>query len=171
MDREPSFADFPHAPSGDFSHIPITEDIQCYFNCELCAKELPDGTSPGNYAKLNVGLTPTGIQIWCRRHNENVAHIDLQGVSHPMNTCREVSAAFDAYGLPGEDDAPDEQSEKIIDVLNSAEALCDRWGSESPDCIPDKYRQLSDIPEFADLQRSLFVLAEAEFGPPEDYEI
>ena len=174
MARSPSFSEFPHAPSGDFSHIPVDESILLYTQCALCVAECPEGECMRNFARLNVGLTPLGIQIYCVRHDANVAHFDFQGVSHPMNNCREKSAAYDTYKLPGEQDegdAPDEQSEKIIDVLNSAEALCDRWGSESPDCIPDKYRQLSDIPEFADLQHSLFVLAEAEFGPPEDYEI
>ena len=171
MDRETSLSDFPHAPSGDFDHIPVDESILLYTQCALCVAECPEGECMRNFARLNVGLTPLGIQIYCVRHDANVAHFDFQGVSHPMNSCREKSAAYDTFDLPGEGDAPDEQSEKIIDVLNSAEALCDNWADRDLGAESGDYPLFRCIPEFADLQRSLKALAETEFGPPEDYEI
>ena len=52
-------------------------DIQSFFHCRECLEELPDGESPRSYASLEVGWTPKGIQVWCKRHEKNVAHFDL----------------------------------------------------------------------------------------------
>jgi hypothetical protein len=32
-----------------------------------------------DYTKLDVGFTNTGIQVWCRRHDANVVHVDFEG--------------------------------------------------------------------------------------------
>lgn len=38
-----------------------------------------------DWVRYNVGFTEIGLQIWCRRHEVNVAHIDFQGEKHPAN--------------------------------------------------------------------------------------
>lgn len=42
--------------------------------CARCAKEKPRGVSHQQYARIQVGLTDGGIQIWCVRHDMNIAH-------------------------------------------------------------------------------------------------
>ena len=38
-----------------------------------------DSSSLQNYTKLDVGFTDIGIQVWCRRHDANVVHINFNG--------------------------------------------------------------------------------------------
>jgi len=45
--------------------------------------EKPDGISPRDYAQYEVGFTVTGIQVWCKRHDCNIVHIDFQSQRHP----------------------------------------------------------------------------------------
>ena len=57
----------------------ITENLvcnQCYE--EYCAG-LTDSSSLQQYSMLDVGLTDIGLQVWCRRHNVNVVHVDFGG--------------------------------------------------------------------------------------------
>jgi len=42
-----------------------------------------------DYARLNVGDSLQGLQIWCMRHGCNVMHIDFQGQTHPAIMWRE----------------------------------------------------------------------------------
>lgn len=53
--------------------------IVTYLHCALCLEELPAGESIQDYAMSEVGFTKEGIQIWCRRHNANVVHLDFEG--------------------------------------------------------------------------------------------
>ncbi len=53
--------------------------IKMYMHCTKCIRERPSDIAPRDWARLNVGWTEQGLQIWCVRHNINVAHIDLQG--------------------------------------------------------------------------------------------
>jgi hypothetical protein len=74
--------------------IPNDNQIQMFFHCGLCLTEIKkiverEGScSPRDYARLSIGFTPLGIQVWCNRHECNVAHIDFQGQTHPANTSR-----------------------------------------------------------------------------------
>lgn len=58
-------------------------DIQMFFHCKKCADELPERTSPQEYQQLEVGWTEAGLQVWCRRHNMNIIHVDFEGHCHP----------------------------------------------------------------------------------------
>lgn len=49
-----------------------------YIHCSKCLKELPAGVSPMTWEKLEIGWTPQGIQIWCRRHDLNVLDLDFR---------------------------------------------------------------------------------------------
>ena len=62
-----------------------TNEIVQFLHCGLCVKEKPANISPRDWAKLEVGWTAVGIQIWCCRHECNVAHLDFEGKSHPAN--------------------------------------------------------------------------------------
>lgn len=76
---------------------PPTNDnaIQMFVHCGLCldewkAKELPAtrDQSPRSYARLEIGYTDVGYQVWCVRHECNVMHVDFEGQRHPANTSR-----------------------------------------------------------------------------------
>ena len=51
--------------------------------CARCAEEVANGqTDAGSmrhYSALDVGFTDRGLQVWCRRHQLNVVHVDFAG--------------------------------------------------------------------------------------------
>ena len=59
----------------------ITEAVVC----SKCFDELEQGVSDmgslQQQASLDVGFTDRGLQVWCRRHQVNVVHIDFAGMS------------------------------------------------------------------------------------------
>jgi hypothetical protein len=69
-------------------HVSNLNEITAYAHCGLCLDELPPDQSPMEYARLNVGMTPVGFQVWCVRHDVNVLHIDFEGHKHPVNATR-----------------------------------------------------------------------------------
>ena len=57
----------------------ITNHIVCS-KCEIeFMKGETGGRSLQEYSMLDVGFTKIGLQVWCRRHNVNVVHIDFDG--------------------------------------------------------------------------------------------
>jgi len=66
--------------------------IEAFAHCSLCIAEVYGGEAPGqspeSYARLSVGSTPRGLQVWCVRHDANVINIDFEGHRHPANTTR-----------------------------------------------------------------------------------
>lgn len=60
-----------------------SKNIKMFFHCKKCLHELPGGESPESWARLSVGFTIAGLQVWCVRHDCNVCHIDFQGFKHP----------------------------------------------------------------------------------------
>ena len=68
--------------------ISNTNEIITYLHCALCIEELPDDESPKSYTMYEVGYTRQGIQVWCKRHDCNVIHIDFEGHKFPANTSR-----------------------------------------------------------------------------------
>jgi len=74
------------------SHGPgNTLEISAYMHCGLCLQERPRDRSPQDWARLEVGWTARGLQVWCLRHNCNVCNIDFEGQKHPANTTRRDS--------------------------------------------------------------------------------
>ncbi len=57
----------------------ITEPVVC----ARCADEFASGTTAAHslrdYVMVDVGFTNAGLQVWCRRHDQNVVHIDFAG--------------------------------------------------------------------------------------------
>ena len=45
--------------------------------------------SPDAHSRLDVGWTEWGLQVWCRRHQANVIHMDFEGEQHMATTTRE----------------------------------------------------------------------------------
>jgi hypothetical protein len=57
--------------------------------CGRCADEVAEGqagaVSMQDYARLDVGFSRVGLQVWCRRHHVNVLHLDFQGHRLPAD--------------------------------------------------------------------------------------
>jgi hypothetical protein len=52
-------------------------------HCAQCLAEKPEWISAAEYARLAVGPTSYGVQVWCLRHNMNVYHLDLTRLPRP----------------------------------------------------------------------------------------
>ena len=57
----------------------IPNRISSFFHCRRCLEELPKGVAPREWLHLEIGWTEKGVQVWCVRHEMNVAHIDFMG--------------------------------------------------------------------------------------------
>ena len=57
--------------------------------CSRCADDVTEGraglVSMADYMRLDVGFSGTGLQVWCRRHDANVVHIDFEGRELPTD--------------------------------------------------------------------------------------
>lgn len=67
---------------------PEHNNIEMFFHCVLCLEELPPNTSPQEWGELEVGWTTVGLQVWCKRHDCNVMHVDFEQTKHPATTDR-----------------------------------------------------------------------------------
>ena len=55
--------------------------ITNYLACTKCAAEIETLNPPQSlqdYSQTDAGFTDWGVQIWCRRHQVNIVHIDFQ---------------------------------------------------------------------------------------------
>lgn len=66
--------------------ITNTNDIRTFMHCAKCIEEKPHGISPRDWSQLEVGWTLIGFQVWCKRHEINIIHVDFEGQKHPANT-------------------------------------------------------------------------------------
>ena len=57
--------------------------------CSRCADDVAEGragpVSMAEYMRLDVGFSAKGLQVWCRRHEANVVHIDFEGRELPTD--------------------------------------------------------------------------------------
>lgn len=58
--------------------------IELFFHCALCA----DNASGPMPSDIECGWTLLGFQVWCRRHDCNIIHVDFEGRKHPANLTR-----------------------------------------------------------------------------------
>ena len=51
--------------------------------CARCADEVASGAlgdvSIADHQRLDVGFTEFGLQVWCRRHDANIVHVNFGG--------------------------------------------------------------------------------------------
>lgn len=71
----------------------MKNEITSYIHCTHCVNDIKaiiartgQDQSPMTYQRLEVGYTPVGLQIWCRRHQRNVVLINFEGHKHPADT-------------------------------------------------------------------------------------
>ena len=62
----------------------MNNEIEVFFHCKECMRELPNGQSPQDYQRIQAGWTTKGLQVWCNRHDLNIVHIDFEGVKHHL---------------------------------------------------------------------------------------
>ena len=67
---------------------PEDNNILRFFHCTLCLNEMPDGVSPRDWMDIEAGWTIEGMQVWCKRHDCNVIHINFEGQKHMATTDR-----------------------------------------------------------------------------------
>lgn len=58
---------------------PEGNEIGAFFHCKVCLEDKPADISPRYWAKLEVGWTQDGLQVWCSRHEKNVINLDFKG--------------------------------------------------------------------------------------------
>ena len=73
--------------------VPNTNEIIQYLHCGQCLIEVAKRQEPIEQ-RLEVGWTKLGIQVWCKRHNMNLLHIDFEEQQHPANTTGAGGKAF-----------------------------------------------------------------------------
>lgn len=54
-------------------------NITAFMHCKKCLDTLPKGLSPRKWARIEVGQTRKGLQIWCVRHEMNITELDFHG--------------------------------------------------------------------------------------------
>ena len=62
-------------------HPEIQNSIVMFFHCKKCSA--PSDMSPSDYQNIEAGWTEDGLQVWCKRHDLNIIHIDFEGHNHP----------------------------------------------------------------------------------------
>lgn len=60
-------------------------EIVSFMHCKRCLEEymadkaIRSTMAPRDYARISVGWTNLGIQVWCVRHDMEIVHIDFLG--------------------------------------------------------------------------------------------
>lgn len=55
-----------------------TKLIQQFIHCTQCIKDKPEGVSPAEWARYEVGVTEEGhLQVWCPRHEVNIGIFEV----------------------------------------------------------------------------------------------
>lgn len=55
-----------------------TNPSEVYLHCGKCIDERPSGTSPREWAQVEVGITPEErLCVWCKRHDMLICMLDL----------------------------------------------------------------------------------------------
>lgn len=61
------------------TELNLPNRIESYFHCRRCLEERPADTTPADWSRTQTGITDDGFfQVWCNRHNINVARIELK---------------------------------------------------------------------------------------------
>ena len=75
-------------------------DIVSYIHCRECMfdwSKTDKSVSPAEFQKNEVGFTPTGIQVWCRRHDKNVISVDLNEVQASNPKGKVIAQAMEGH--------------------------------------------------------------------------
>lgn len=70
-----------------------SKEISAFIHCKQCLEEVKAADwkfSPAEHARFEIGWSARGMQVWCRRHDINVIHVDFEGRRHPANVTASV---------------------------------------------------------------------------------
>ncbi len=67
-------------------HPKLENEILMFLHCKDCDENRPPGMSPSDYQEIEVGWTEIGLQVWCKRHDLSIIHIDFEGHNHPVSS-------------------------------------------------------------------------------------
>ncbi len=62
--------------------------IQLYCACRNCEKTRPRKMSRCEYSRLDIGMTATGLQVWCRRCELEVGHFTPEALRSQLGDAR-----------------------------------------------------------------------------------
>ena len=65
------------------------DEIERFIQCGKCIDELPEGQSPQEYGQLEIGLSRTGLIVWCKRHNEFVTEFNFDKPMDELPECND----------------------------------------------------------------------------------
>jgi hypothetical protein len=71
-------------------HQMIKNYIDMYMHCPHCLDEQPHDVTARDWARLNIGMTKEGMQVWCVRHDMNVMAFDFLGQTIRANFDQEA---------------------------------------------------------------------------------
>lgn len=66
-------------------NIPNILKILQYLHCRKCIEQKPLGISMSEWGGYDIGWTKLGLQVWCKKHQCNIMHVDFEGQQHPAN--------------------------------------------------------------------------------------
>lgn len=69
----------------------IPNMIHSFARCKKCVTD-------GKRADIEAGLTPYGLQIWCKRHNINVFHFTIEELKEQIKTPKCACCDGDTHG-------------------------------------------------------------------------
>ncbi len=55
----------------------MKNEIKLFWHCAKCLLEKPQHKSPREFSDIEAGWTIKGFQVWCKRHDINIANFDL----------------------------------------------------------------------------------------------
>ena len=67
-------------------HPKSENEIRMFLHCKDCGTEIPPGMSRSDYQSIEVGWTEIGLQVWCKRYDLSIIHIDFEGHNHPVSS-------------------------------------------------------------------------------------
>ena len=59
--------------------------IKHVLECKRCVETVPFGVGLEEWKRVVVGMTSYGFQVWCARHQCNIAHFDFRGTKVVAN--------------------------------------------------------------------------------------
>ncbi len=83
----------------DSNDVDVDTGISTYMHCFECMKELPQNQSPRDFARLSVGISPSGdLIVWCVRHDILVAHLLNSELTEALQSMAQQACACVRHG-------------------------------------------------------------------------
>lgn len=118
----------------------IENKIGAFWHCGKCVDE-QRASGERKPQDIEVGYTPRGFQVWCRRHDTNVRHIDFRGQKVGIVASRITPKDMEAAGqeAPADDGLFDVS--ELVDVK-----IEEPWDpGELSDYLVIRFRQLLHV--------------------------